>query len=73
MEKEVYLTYDKLYKMADLWKDEPTWNSRFLNWESLQEMASLREMVSMDKELLEKAAIKPVKLKITIEEVKLEE
>ena len=69
MEKEVYLTYDKLYKMADLWKDEPTWNSRFLNWESLHEMASLREIVVKDEDLLEKASQRPVRLKITIEEV----
>lgn len=69
MEQEVYLTYDKLYKMADLWKSEPTWNTHWLNWESLHEMASLREMVTKDKDLLEKASQGPVRLKITIEEI----
>ena len=72
MEQEVYLTYDKLYKMADLWRRKPTWNTHWLNWESMEEMASLRELVAKDSRLLEKASQKPVKLKITIEEVEEE-
>ena len=69
MEQKVYLTYDKFYKMADLWKTKPTWNTHWLNWESFNEMASLREIVSKDSRLLEKASQGPVRLKITIEEV----
>lgn len=69
MKQEVYLTYDKLYKRADLWKSEPTWNTHWLNWESLYEMASLSEMVTKDSKLLEKASQGPVRLKITIEEI----